>query len=145
MLRSLVSPDVETIRSSYRRLSPRGEEIARHFYATLFVRHPEVRPLFEGVDMEQQHKKLMRALALVVRHLEQPDFLRAYLQGLGAIHVAYGVSNEQYRGVCACLLDALAYAGGDAWTPEEDAAWQAALETISETMVAGAAKLAATG
>jgi hemoglobin-like flavoprotein len=145
MLRSLVSPDVETIRSSYRRLSTHGEEIARHFYATLFVRHPEVRPLFEGVDMEQQHKKLMRALALVVRHLEQPDFLRAYLQGLGAIHVAYGVSNEQYRGVCACLLDALAYAGGDAWTPEEDAAWQTALEAISETMVAGAAKLAAAG
>jgi hemoglobin-like flavoprotein len=55
--------------------------------------------------------------------------------------MAYGVAAGQYHGVCECLLSALARVAGDAWTPEEDAAWHEALAMISETMVAGAAKL----
>jgi hemoglobin-like flavoprotein len=137
--------DLLTLRSSYRRLSPRADELARCFYETLFARYPEVLPLFEGVDFDQQRSKLVRALALVVDHLEQPDFLRAYLHGLGAIHLAYGVAAGQYHGVCECLLSALERVAGDAWTADENAAWHDALEMISETMVAGAEKLGAPG
>src|SRR5262249_48898693 len=127
------------------RLSPHGDALAQTFYDTLFSRYPEVRPLFEGMQIEDQKRKLVRALALVVRHFEEPHFLRAYLQGLGAIHLAYGVQSEQYRLVCECLVAALADTAGATWTEDERAAWEGALALISETMIAGAAALGSTG
>ncbi len=135
--------DIQTLRWSYRRLSPRVDALAQCFYDPLFARHPEVRPLFDGARLEDQRKKLARALALVVRHLEEPDFLHAYLQGLGAIHLAYGVRPEHYGAVIACLIDALADTAGSTWTEAEQAAWQGALELISRTMLNGAAQMAA--
>ena len=137
----MVDPVIHTLRSSFLRLSPHADAVAERFYDLLFARHPEVRPLFDGVQIEDQRRKLVRALALVVRHLEEPHFLKAYLQGLGAIHVAYGVAAPHYRAVGQCLLDALAETAGPSWTEEERAAWQGALASISETMLAGATLL----
>jgi methyl-accepting chemotaxis protein len=136
-----MNTDIHTLRRSFRRLSPQGDALAQRFYDTLFTRYPEVRPLFEGMQIEDQKRKLVRALALVVRHLEEPDFLRAYLQGLGAIHLAYGVKPEQYRLVAECLIAALAATAGSTWTDDERDAWEGALALISETMIAGAAAL----
>ena len=133
--------DIETLRYSFRRLSPRADALAQHFYDTLFTRHPEVLPLFAGVDFDDQRRKLVRALALVVRHLEQPDFLRAYLQGLGAIHLAYGVAPEHYRAVSECLIASLAHTAGSTWSEAEAAAWRTALDDISRTMLAGASRV----
>jgi hemoglobin-like flavoprotein len=136
-----MDPNLVTLKSSFRRLSPHADALTARFYALLFARHPEVRPLFAGVTIEDQQRKLTRALALVVRHLEEPHFLRAYLQGLGAIHLAYGVTPESYGAVGECLLTALAETAGSTWTEAERAAWAGALEMISETMLAGAAAL----
>lgn len=133
--------DIHTLRYSFRRLMPRADGLAARFYDTLFARYPEVVPLFEGVKIEDQRQKLIRALALVVRHLEQPDFLRAYLQGLGAIHLAYGVAPAHYLAVRECLLATLAEIAGESWSASEEAAWQGALDHIAETMLAGATKL----
>jgi hemoglobin-like flavoprotein len=133
--------DLVVLKSSFRRLSPYTDKLAERFYALLFARHPEVRPLFAGIGMDEQQRKLARALALVVRHLEEPHFLHAYLQGLGAIHVAYGVTADGYGKVGDCLLTALAETAGPSWTEVERAAWQRALAMISETMLAGAAAL----
>lgn len=133
--------NVQTLRYSFRRLEPRADALAETFYDTLFKRYPEVVPLFEGVRIDEQRKKLLRALALVVRHLEQPDFLRAYLQGLGAIHLAYGVAPEHYSAVGECLIAALAQTAGSSWSEAEESAWKGAFALISETMLAGAARL----
>ncbi len=136
-----MNTDIQTLRSSFSRLSPRADALTHSFYDRLFARHPEVLPLFDGTDFDAQRKKLMRALALVVRHLEQPDFLRAYLQGLGAIHLAYGVVPEHYRAVGECLLTALADTAGSTWSEAEAAAWQGAFTLISEAMITGAERL----
>jgi hemoglobin-like flavoprotein len=133
--------DLRVLRESFSRLAPRSDALAQTFYGTLFERHPEVVPLFEGVEFDDQRRKLVRALALVVRHLEQPDFLRAYLQGLGAIHLAYGVAPAHYDAVGESLLDALAQTAGKSWTAEEDVAWRGAFALISEAMLTGAAKV----
>ena len=133
--------DIQTLRYSFRRLQPRADALAECFYETLFKRYPEVMPLFEGVRIDEQRKKLLRALALVVRHLEQPDFLRAYLQGLGAIHLAYGVTAEHYPAVGECLLAALAQTAGSSWNEAEESAWKGAIALISEAMLVGAARM----
>lgn len=134
--------DIQTLRDSFRRVVPRSDMLAQIFYDTLFERYPPVLPLFDGVRFDEQRKKLVRALALIVRHIEEPEFLGAYLQGLGAIHRAYGVKPEHYPLVGECLLEALAETTGKSWGPAEDAVWRAAFGFISDTMLAGATKTA---
>ena len=132
---------LDTLRESFRRLIPRSDALAQRFYDTLFQRYPATQALFEGVCFDDQKRKLVRALALVVRHLEHPDFLRAYLQGLGAIHVAYGVEPAHYPLVAECLLSALAATAGPGWSADEEAAWKGALTLIADAMLKGAARL----
>jgi hemoglobin-like flavoprotein len=134
--------DIHTLRSSFQRVIPRADRVAERFYDTLFERYPETRALFEGVRFDDQKRRLMRALALVVRHMEHPDFLRAYLQGLGAIHKAYGVAPEHYPAFAECMLSALAEAAGASWRPEEDEAWRSAIRLISDAMLTGADRVA---
>jgi hemoglobin-like flavoprotein len=134
--------DVKTLQESYRRLAPRADQVAQSFYDTLFARHPDVLPLFEGVRLDDQKRKLARALSLVVGHMEQPEFLRPYLQGLGALHVAYGVRTEHYPVVASCLLAALAETAGRTWSAEEAGAWEAAFQMIAEAMLVGAERVA---
>jgi hemoglobin-like flavoprotein len=137
-----MSVDIQLLRDSFRKFVPRADALAQTFYDTLFDRYPEVLPLFDGVRFDEQRSKLVRALALVVRHLEQPDFLRAYLQGLGAIHLAYGVAPAHYHAVRECLLSALAQTAGKRWSADEEAAWRHALELIADAMLAGAVNVA---
>jgi hemoglobin-like flavoprotein len=133
--------DIQTLRHSFRRIVPRADALSQSFYDNLFERYPDILPLFDGVRFDEQRKKLVRALALIVRHIEQPDFLRPYLQGLGAIHVAYGVAPEHYPAVGECLLAALAQTEGKSWSAAEEVAWKGAIQLIAETMLAGAAKM----
>lgn len=133
--------DTKTVSDSYRRLVPRADQLAQSFYDTLFTRHPEIAPLFDGVPMDDQKRKLVRALSLVVGHMQRPEFLRPYLQGLGALHVAYGVRSEHYPLVVECLLTALAETAGCEWSREEADAWRAALRVIADAMLVGAARV----
>ena len=114
-----MATDVQTLRASFRRLIPKADFLAERFYSALFSRHPETIILFQDVCFDDQKRKLDRALALLVSNMERPDFLRAYLQGLGALHVAYGVAAESYPAFSDCLLEALAAAAGPSWTRDE--------------------------
>ncbi len=137
-----MSTDIQVLRDSFRRLVPRADALSQSFYDILFENHPDTLPLFDGVRFDEQRRKLIRALALVVRHLEQPDFLRAYLQGLGAIHLAYGVVPAHYDAVKESLLIALAQTAGKSWSAEEEGAWRRAFELIASAMLHGATKVA---
>jgi hemoglobin-like flavoprotein len=74
--------------------------------------------------------------------MERPEFVRPYLQGLGALHVAYGVTAEHYPAFGECLLDALRQVAGDTWTEPEERAWRGAVVVISEAMLLGASRVA---
>src|SRR5262245_6840034 len=100
-----MSTDIHTLRDSFRRLAPKEDLLAQTFYDALFARYPELIGLFTGVCFEEQQRKLLRALALIVRHMERPEFMRPYLQGLGALHVAYGVTPDHYPAFGDCLLE----------------------------------------
>jgi hemoglobin-like flavoprotein len=133
--------ELDIVRDSFRRLLPVADALASRFYALLFSRNPELLALFEGVSFEDQKRRLVRALALIVRHMEQPEFLAPYLRGLGALHLAYGVKAANYPAFAECLIDALAETRGPAWSAEEAGAWHGAIRTISETMIEGADRL----
>lgn len=137
-----MSMNIHVLRESFQRLGPKADLLAQTFYDTLFARFPETIPLFAGVQFDEQRRKLVRALALIVRHVESPEFMRPYLQGLGALHVAYGVTAHHYPLVGECLLDALRQVAGDGWTEAEERAWRGAVGVISDAMLVGAARVA---
>lgn len=127
--------DVGLLEQSFALLAPQGAQLVERFYEELFYRHPEVRPLFEGIDASAQQQKLLSALVLVVDNLRKPDALVPVLQELGVRHQGYGVNADQYGAVAETLLAVMAEFAGQAWTTEIQAAWEQALEVVAGTML----------
>ena len=134
---------IETLRSSFALVIEKEPELTSRFYEILFERYPQVRPMFSPDRQKMQSRMLAQALAAVVDHLEDPDWLGETLEAMGARHVRYGVRDEMYGWVGESLLATLAEVAGDAWTPDLEAAWTDAYGAIAGLMIAGAQKATA--
>lgn len=135
-----VSPlglDVETLEASFNLLAPRAEELVANFYNELFNKHPDVVPMFKNTTPEEQQKKLLSALKLVVANLKNPDVLGDALKSLGGKHKSYGATPAHYGAVASTLIDVMRNMAGDAWTNKIQSAWEHALNTIAEVMLSG--------
>jgi len=135
-----VSPlglDVETLEASFNLLAPRAEELVKTFYEELFKQHPAVIPMFKNTTPEEQQKKLLSALKLVINNIRKPDVLGDALKGLGGKHKAYGAEPAHYGAVASTLIGVMKKMAGDAWTTQINSAWDHALNTIAEVMLSG--------
>lgn len=121
----------------------RGMEaaFAAAFYARLFQIDPALRPLFPH-DLSDQGAKLMKTLSFAVAALDRPEALQPAVFALGQRHAAYGVTADMAAPVGAALLDTLAVALGEAFTPEARAAWTAAYTALVGMMAEGLASAA---
>jgi len=128
---------VVEVQTSFAKVAPIAEQAAALFYGRLFETEPETRALFSG-DMEEQGRKLMAAIAMVVNNLGELQAVIPAVQDLAKRHVAYGVRPEHYAVVGAALLWTLEQGLGDAFTPEIRAAWASAYGALSEVMIAAA-------
>ncbi len=128
---------IGVLEESFRAIRPRGDEFVEAFYNRLFTASPEVKPLFAGVDMAAQRKKLLGALVLVMQNLRHPATLGVALRELGSRHQGYGVTPEHYPMVGRALLETFAAFLEDQWIPEVDQAWTEAYETIVSLMLEG--------
>ena len=131
--------DLEALETSFDLVAPRGEELMNEFYARLFAAAPSVRVLFPR-DMTTQKTMLLSALVLLRKSLRDLEAIVPTLRQLGARHVAYGARPEHYPVVGSTLIASMAAIAGPAWTPEYDAAWNAAFEVVAGTMLEGAAE-----
>ncbi len=129
--------DPDLLRRSFRDLAPRLDEVAERFYALLFERRPDVRPLFARTSPEVQREKLVASLALCVGLLGRDEDLDAMLGELGHAHVGYGTLPEHYPPVVDALVDALGEVAGEAWSPALETTWRAVLEEVSTRMQSG--------
>ena len=129
---------VALIRSSFAVVAPQTEEVARHFYATLFSQAPQTRDLFP-VNMEVQRSRLLRALVHVVQMVDRPDELVPFLEQLGRDHRKFGVLAEHYDAVGAALISAVAEFAGQAWTPRVARAWTESYGAVARAMRTAAA------
>ncbi len=135
-----MSPDQKArIRETWQRVLPLAQTVAMSFYQRLFQIDASVGPLFEGVDMADQGRRLVTALGTLVQSLDAPGELNILLEELGIRHAHYGVTPAQYDSFGAALLWALEQALDDAWTPETAAAWAAGYAMMAEAMRRGAA------
>jgi len=128
--------NVGLLEQTFNALAPQGEALVHRFYDELFARFPGVKPMFANTSVEDQEKKLLSALVLVINNLRKPDALTGALKSLGAKHHEYGAKPEHYQAVAETLLDVMAEFAGDLWTDEVQDAWSEALNTVATTMLA---------
>lgn len=132
-----VSPlglDVETLESSFNLLAPQAEVLAARFYEELFKRYPAVVPLFAHTTTQDQQKKLLASLKLVIENIRKPDVLGSALTALGARHQGYGALPEHYPAVASTLIDVMKELAGSAWNETIESAWTQALNVIAKVM-----------
>lgn len=132
-----MTPDtIALIRSQLALTRGAEDAFAAAFYQRLFQIAPGVRVLFPA-DLSDQGRKLMTVLAFAVGALDRAEVLCPAVRALGARHAVYGVTEAHFAPVGAALIDTLAAALGDVFTPEARAAWAGAYGLLAEWMVEG--------
>ena len=127
--------NIELLEETFAALSDEAEELVARFYEELFERFPGVKPLFKDSEINEQKKKLLSALVLVVNNLRKPDVLEGALKDLGRRHKEYGALPEHYPAVAETLLDVMQEFAGELWTDEVEQAWSEALNQVAEIML----------
>lgn len=131
---SLLSLDVETLESSFNLLEPRAEYMVKRFYEELFNRYPDVAILFASISPEEQEKKLLNTLKIIIKNIRSPELLTPMLVSLGERHQGYGAIPEYYKAVSSTLIDVMKELAGSAWNDAIESAWKDALDVIEITM-----------
>jgi hemoglobin-like flavoprotein len=130
-----MTPDqIKAIQESFAKVAPISDQAAGLFYGRLFEIAPSVKPLFRG-DMQEQGRKLMATLAVVVNGLGNLEALLPAASALAKRHVDYGVTAADYTPVGEALLWTLERGLGAQWTADLAAAWGAAYGVLSEFMI----------
>jgi len=127
--------DISLIETSFEKLAPNANELAKLFYKELFEKYPSVKPLFKNTRIKNQEKKLVSALSTVVSSLRKPDELEAVLIGLGNKHIKYGAKPEHYEAVIETLLEVMANTAGNEWSEKIENTWRQALNSVASTMI----------
>jgi nitric oxide dioxygenase len=125
---------IQLVQQSFAKVAPISEQAAKLFYGHLFEIAPEVKPLFRN-DMDEQGRKLMATLAVVVGGLTKLDSILPAASALAKRHVSYGVKPSHYTPVGAALLWTLEQGLGADWTPPLAEAWTTAYTTLSGFMI----------
>lgn len=133
-----MTPDhVDLVQSSFAKVVPIADVAARLFYTRLFEIAPQTRSLFHG-DMDEQGRKLMMTLGVVVNGLKNLDAILPAAKTLAVKHVGYGVTAAHYEPVGEALIWTLEQGLGADFTPDVRAAWLAAYGALSGVMIAEA-------
>jgi len=132
---------VRLVQSTFAQVEPIAETAADLFYTRLFTLDPSLRPMFTG-DMEEQGRKLMRMIGIVVNNLTRLETILIAITRLGQKHVTYGVQDQHYDTVAQALLWTLEQGLGDSWNPETQEAWTVAYTTLAGVMRDAAAAAA---
>jgi hemoglobin-like flavoprotein len=126
--------NVDLLRSTWAEAAGFGDSFVAHFYARLFFKRPDLRPLF-GIDMAGQRAKLVDTLDLVVQGADSIEAMVPKLRKLGRMHRRFGVTVEMYPAVGQALVATFARFLGDTWTPEAAQTWGDAYGLVSGVMV----------
>ncbi|TLS41470.1 flavohemoprotein [Streptomyces montanus] len=132
------SPDAVLIRRTMDEVGPVADKVTSYFYALLFVRHPDLRPLFPAA-MDAQRDRLLKALLTAAEHIDNRRVLVEYLENLGRGHRKYGTLPEHYPAVGECLIGSLSRYASAVWDEDTEAAWVRTYTTISQIMIDAAA------
>lgn len=127
---------IERLEASFNLLAPRGEELVERFYANLFAKNPQVRPMFPS-NMAEQKKKLLASIVLVIQNLRKTENLAEPLKQLGGKHFHFKTQPEHYPIVRDTLVGVMADMAGSQWNDQLTSDWSGALDFIASVMLEG--------
>jgi nitric oxide dioxygenase len=133
----MTDDQIALIQTSWAQVEPVSDIAAQLFYDRLFDTAPQVRPMFSG-DMEDQGRKLMAMIGMVVKALPRLSEIVPNVQELGRRHALYGAAPEHYTVVGDTLLWTLRKGLGDSFTPDHATAWGTAYGILAGTMIGAA-------
>jgi NAD(P)H-flavin reductase/hemoglobin-like flavoprotein len=133
--------DSRLLKKSLAVLEPQSEKVMAYFFATLFVRNPELRPMFP-LTLEETRRSVFAALTRCAWSFDQPEALHGWLTELGRDHRKFGVAEHHYRAFCDALLATVqAFSAEDSWSGQTQTAWERALGWVAAAMTGGAAAM----
>ena len=122
------------IRDSFDMLRDDIEPRSIQFYDALFKHAPHLREMFRE-DIAGQGMRFMATLRVIVDNLHNPDAMADRYADLGAGHRAMGVKAVDFEPMGRALIETLANAMGDDFTPEAREAWQMAYADFSAEII----------
>jgi hemoglobin-like flavoprotein len=135
----LTEEQKKLVRASITRAERMAEVVGLIFYKRLFELDPKLRPLFQH-NIQEQSKKLMATLKMVVDGLDYSHELLSSIRSLGRRHVQYGVKEQHYDTVGQALLWALEKALGPEFPPPARDAWLTVYNWLAANMKEAAAE-----
>jgi len=124
---------IALVQESFEKVAALGPKAAELFYDELFAIDPSLKTMFPD-DLREQQKKLLAALALVVRSLHTPVKIMDVVEKLAVKHLDYGVEPVHYTYVGNALLRTLKKGLGADFTPELCDAWTDAFRMLARVM-----------
>lgn len=122
------------VKSTWKTMAPMADEVMRRFYERLFEIDASARALFESSDLTEQRRKLVQALSLVVRGIDNLTPLAPVIADLGRRHAQLGVTVSHFESVGAALLWAFEQSLGPAWNADVKLAWATAYTELAGLM-----------
>jgi hemoglobin-like flavoprotein len=133
-MQGLSADDIARVRSSFDRIWSISEHTSDLFYSRLFEIAPEIRPMFRN-DMDEQKRKFMSTLAVIVGCLDDSNKLAPLTDRLARQHGEFGLQAAHYAVVEDALLWSLQRGLGEKWTPAVAASWSKAYGIVSNSMI----------
>lgn len=110
------------------------------FYSKLFLAAPKLQSFFH-ISKEEQSKKLIEMLNVIVGRLDRIEELTEDIRQLGIRHVGYGVLPEHYDDVGKALLWTLQQGLGKDWTEELKDAWATCYDLLAQAMISASSDM----
>jgi hemoglobin-like flavoprotein len=134
VMQRLNTNEIELVRGSFDRIRAVSARTSDLFYGRLFEIAPEVKPLFHR-DMDEQKRKFMSTLAVIVSSLDDSSKLITLTDTLARQHGEFGLRTAHYEVVGKALLWSLEQGLGRDWTPSVAASWTKAYGLVSNFMI----------
>jgi NAD(P)H-flavin reductase/hemoglobin-like flavoprotein len=129
----LIHCDSRLLKKSLAQLEPQSEKVMAYFFATLFVRNPELRPLFP-LALDGHRRRVFDAVSRCVWASDRPESPTGWLRELARDHRKYGVTENHYQPFCDALLITLRAFSEGSWSRQTQAAWELALNHAATIM-----------
>ena len=126
------------LRRSFNAVLADPRRFSQRFYARLFELAPAARALFPA-ELGPQQQKLVQAVVVLIRGLDDPAVLVPMLGQLGLRHAGYGVVAAHYAWVGEALVDTLNSLSAHGLSCAERQAWMQLYGWVAASMLAGAA------
>lgn len=128
----------EIIKESFSRIGPNLPNFWRTFFDNVFVIEPDMQKLFRHIDFESLEAMATRVFTITIKNLNQPNYLKYYLRGLGEYQMRVDISEVYFPVFEQAFLETLEIYHLNSWNAELENNWREffhfALDLISDGM-----------